>query len=348
MGFSSGRPVGDWQQELEAKKEESGMVIGSSLMARGAAILPLLASAVAALTAAPPLAAGVFTPDPLGLPDPALRVELDAIAEELGIADLGRSGRASLVLVDLTGSIPVHAGIAADSTLGAASVAKLAVLLGAFAEAFAGKIELTTDLERDLGQMIRTSSNPEATRVIRRVGFPAIAAALHDPRHALHDPVCGGLWVGRDFSGGKVWRLEPRSREAHAASAARVARFYVLLDRGQLVSPKASEAMREILSVTTFDHKFVAGLRQAAGLPPPPAGKPLVIPGYRILRKSGSFGPWQADSALIESAGRRYVLVCLLADREGGEQRLRRLVAAVDRLIARRHAAAGIGGRGKE
>lgn len=289
--------------------------------------------------------AGVSTPDPLGPSDRRFTTEIETIARELGITRLARLGRASLIVVDLTGDTPVHAGIAADSTLGAASMAKLGVMVATFAKAESGDLELSSDVRHDLEGMIRESANPEATRLIERLGFPAIAAVLEDPRFALHDPLRGGLWVGQDFSRGKVWRLEPRSRQAHAASARQVARFYVLLERGELVSPEASKAMRDIISVTTLDHKFVSGLRQAVGAPAPAAGEPVVIPGYRMLRKSGSFGAWQGDSALIEAPGRRYVLVCLLADRQGGESRLRRLAARIDRVIARRHRAGAAGDR---
>jgi hypothetical protein len=301
-----------------------------------------LGPALSALLAAAgprPAPAGVVVPDPRGRPDPALQAALDPIAAELGITRLARQGRASLMLVDLTAAEPVHAGIAADTTLGAASVAKLGILAAAYLAAADGELELTPDLRRVLEGMIRRSSNPDATRAIEVLGLEGIAAALEDPRLGLHDPRGGGLWVGRDFTGGAVWRVEPRAREAHAASAASVARFYALLARDRLVNARASAAMREILAVTTWDHKFVAGLRRAAGAPAPPAGRPVVIPGFTVLRKSGSYGRWQGDSALVEAAGRRYVLACLLADRDGGEARLRRLAARVDRLLAGRHAA---------
>jgi beta-lactamase class A len=326
--------------------------------------------------------AGVATADPLGEPDPDLALELSAIAAEIGIAKLAAAGRASVMLVDLSGSGlgggagggatggPLggparHAGINADSTLGAASIAKLAILTAAYAAAEAGEIAITPDFRAVLERMIRSSTNPDATRAIEILGFERIAAALEDPRVALHDAARGGLWVGKDYSGGKVWRLEPRSGEAHAASATAVARFYALLARGALVSPEASAAMRDILAVTMWDHKFVAGLRAAAdggasGVPDSaaevaePGGKvtaeakvaeprgkvtadrPVVVPGFVILRKSGSYGPAQGDSALIEADGRRYILVCLLADREGGESKLRQLAARVDRMMVER------------
>ncbi len=305
---------------------------GVAWMGRGK--LPLHAPASGPVPAA---RAGVTTPDPMGNRDPDLDVALDAIASELGIAELAREGRASLALVDLSESPARSAGMAADSTLGAASVAKLAILAAAYATAQAGEIEITPDLRTVLERMIRSSSNPDATRAIEILGFERIASALEDPRMALHDAERGGLWVGADYSGGPAWKVDPCSGRTHAASAAAVARFYALLARSELVSPDASADMREILSVTTWDHKFVAGLRAAAGAKAPEAGRPVRIPGYTILRKSGSFGPWQGDSALIATGGRRYILVCLLADREGGEAKLRRLAAAVDRLMAARH-----------
>ncbi len=313
--------------------------------------------------------AGVSTPDPLGEPDAELAAGLGAIAREIGIADLAAHGRASVMLVDLTGlpgaaprgaglpsagsqgAAPRYAAIAADSTLAAASITKLAILTAAYAAAEAGEIAITPDLRAVLERMIQYSANPEATRAIEILGFERIAATMRDPRIALYDAARGGLWVGRDFSGGAVWRVEPRSGESLAASAAAVARFYVLLARGELVSPEASAAMRDILAVTMWKHKFIAGLGEVAGAARAPQAtpvraedQPVVLPGYKVWRKSGSYGPAQGDSALIEADGRRYVLVCLLEDPEGGEAKLQRLAAGVDRMMAERGRQRGSGG----
>ena len=311
--------------------------------------------------------AGVSTPDPLGEPDAELAAGLGTIAEELGIAELAARGRASVMLVDLartaetatgdpvgtatgetvgtaTETAARHAGINADSTLAAASITKLAILTAAYAAAEAGEIAITPDMQAVLERMIRLSANAEATRAIEILGFERIAATMADPRVALYSSARGGLWVGRDFTGGKVWRLESHSGESLAASAAAVARFYVLLARGEIVSPEASAAMREILAVTMWRHKFIAGLGETAGAaratqstPARAEDQPIVIPGYKVWRKSGSYGPAQGDSALIEAEGRRYVLVCLLEDREGGEAKLQRLAAHVDQMMAERN-----------
>jgi beta-lactamase class A len=286
--------------------------------------------------------AGVSSPDPLGPRDPELARKLEAIAGELGITSLAAQGRASLILVDLTAPPrAAHAGLAADSTLGAASIAKLAILTAAYQAAAVGELAITPDVHGSLERMIRDSSNSEATRMIGVLGYERIAAALEDPRIALHSAERGGLWVGRDYSGpqAKLWRAEPRSGQAHAASASSVARFYALLDRGELVSRDASAAMRDILAITRRSSKFVAGLGAAAGVPATADGTPVAIPGFRILRKSGSYGRWQGDSALVEAPGRRYVLVCLLDDQKGGEAKLRQLAVRVDRLMAERGSA---------
>ena len=288
---------------------------------------------------------GVFPPDPLGPADLDLQQKLVAIADELGISALAAAGRASLILVDLPfpDSVvvgrppdlprPVHAAIAADSTLAAASVSKLAILTAAYDAAATGELAITPDVHRALERMIRDSSNPDATRLIQVLGFERIASALENPRIALHGEQ-GGLWVGQDYSGPKapIWKAEPRSDQAHAASARSVARFYALLDRGELVSSEASAAMREILSITTLNYKFVAGL----GAKGAAKNQPVTVPGYRIYRKSGSYGSAQGDSALIEAEGRRYILVCILADQKGGEAKLRKLAARVDKMMAER------------
>src|SRR5262245_22120960 len=132
-------------------------------------IAALLASALLAGKAAAGVS-GVFPPDPLGPADRDLQQKLTAIADELGISALAQQGRASLMLVDLPlpdslvssrdPSRPVHAAIAADTTLAAASMAKLAILTAAYDAAAAGELAITPDVRQLLEQMIRSSANP--------------------------------------------------------------------------------------------------------------------------------------------------------------------------------------------
>jgi beta-lactamase class A len=97
------------------------------------------------------------------------------------------------------------------------------------------------------------------------------------------------------------------------------ARFYYLLETGQLVNPQLTREMKEMLSKPGIDHKFVKGLSG--------------IPGVRIYRKSGSWRHWHSDSALIEAGRHRYILVALAEDRAGG-QWLSRMAEPIHRLIA--------------
>jgi beta-lactamase class A len=98
-----------------------------------------------------------------------------------------------------------------------------------------------------------------------------------------------------------------------------VARFYYLLETGNLVSPEASRKMKEILSRPGIDHKFVAGLASVA-------------PGAQIYRKSGTWAQWHSDSAIVEHDGRRYIAVALAEDPAGGLW-MREIIVALDRLI---------------
>jgi beta-lactamase class A len=97
------------------------------------------------------------------------------------------------------------------------------------------------------------------------------------------------------------------------------ARFYYLLETGNLVSPEASAKMKEILSKPGIEHKFVAGLASVA-------------PEARLYRKSGSWAQWHSDSALVEHDGRKYIAVALSESPLGG-QWMREIIVALDQLI---------------
>jgi beta-lactamase class A len=99
-----------------------------------------------------------------------------------------------------------------------------------------------------------------------------------------------------------------------------VARFYYLLETGNLVSPAYSERMKTILAGSSLDHKFVRGLKER-------------YPRATLYRKSGTWGPWHADSALVEHDGRRYIAVALCESDRGG-QWLRDIIVALDEIVS--------------
>ena len=181
----------------------------------------------------------------------------------------------------------------------AASLPKIAVLLGAFEKIAQGKLAYDPETERTLERMIRESSNSAATEMMQRVGKEYIAHVLLSPRYRLYDPAHnGGLWVGKDYAKTGVWRRDPLHNLSHGATAMQVARFYYLLQTENLVTPHYSREMKRILAEPAIDHKFVRALHR-------------VNPDAALFRKSGTWGTFHSDSVLVERGGHAYIAVAL-------------------------------------
>ena len=262
-------------------------------------------------------------PDELILsPDPELQAGLQRLLTQAPYRGLMRNRRLSVALVDLTDpERPRYAGADEDRMRYAASLPKIAILLGAFDQIDKGRLDYTPELRRKMEGMIRRSDNALSSEMIRIVGFPAIAAALRDPKHKLYDPGReGGLWVGRGYgSGVGLWRRDPISNISHGATARQTARFLVMMNRGELVSPWASAEMKAIMGQPAIRHKFVRGLGAAR-------------PNSHIYRKSGTWREYHADAALVERDGRTYVAVALLESRSASGI-LSGLIVKLDDLI---------------
>ena len=230
----------------------------------------------------------------------------------------------SVALVDITDpSQPQLAEINGDRMMYAASLPKIAILLGAFERISDGEMQFDIATEEKLTRMIRNSSNRAATEMLNRVGKAYLADLLQSPKYRLYDPLYnGGLWVGKEYGKAGAWKRDPLANLSHGATAFQVARFYYLLETGQLVSPEMSREMKSILSKPAIQHKFVKGLQSR--------------PEAEIYRKSGSWRQFHADSAIIEHSGRRYIAVALAEDSRGGEW-LSRLIVRLDDLIQKRH-----------
>lgn len=264
-------------------------------------------------------------------PDPGLQAGLEAILFTPAYQTLVQRGRLSVALIDLTNPDQVRfAGWDPDRMRYAASLPKIGILLGVFDQIDKGTIEYTPELKSKLERMIRNSSNTMASEMISLVGFETIAATLRDPRHQLYDPVRrGGIWVGRGYGGLGLWRRDPMGNQSHGATARQAARFFAMVDRGELVSPWASREMKEILSDPRIQHKFVLGLAQER-------------PGSRIFRKSGTWRNFHSDGAIVERDGRKYVAVVLLESRTNSSNGvLASLIVQLDDLIARRPISTG-------
>ncbi len=266
-------------------------------------------------------------PEPLSYPtlrdsrDARLQQALEQALAELELAQAASQGRLAVALADI--SDPYHPRLAernGDTMLYAASLPKIAILLGAFERISAGELPLNEKILTQLLHMIRHSSNEAATQVLQRVGTEYLAGLLKAEPYRFYDPrFGGGLWVGKAYAQTAAWRRDPLNNISHGATALQVARFYYYLATGRLVAPCYSQMMKSILADSAIRHKFVLGLAQHR-------------PDAVLYRKSGSWRDSHADSALIEHRGRRYIAVAL-AQHPEADTWLSRLIVKLDAII---------------
>ena len=255
--------------------------------------------------------------------DPVLQKGLERCLTILKLKQAAQRKDLSIVLVDITKpSRPRMAYVNPNEMMYAASLPKIAILLGAFERIASGEMTLDEETHAKLAMMIRNSSNRAATEILNQVGKAYLADLLQSPRYRLYDPERnGGLWVGKEYSKSGAWKRDPLHNLSHGATALQVARFYYMLQTGQLVSPEHSRQMKEILADPAIKHKFVKGLESKD-------------PDHRIYRKSGTWKQYHADSAIIEHDGRRYIAVALAKSPLGGKW-LSDLIVVMDDLITK-------------
>ena len=251
--------------------------------------------------------------------NPQLQKLLEKHIKDLHLSSAVRSKRLSVALVDVTDpDMPSMAQVNGDVMMYAASLPKIAILLAAFERIGEGKLQLNNETRQTMTNMIRYSSNQAATQMIRAVGQDYINETLSSPKYRLYDKrYNGGLWVGKEYAAGTAFRRDPLHNLSHGATALQVARFYYMLETGQLVSPESSREMKSILGNPGINHKFVKGLSNTDA---------------KIFRKSGSWRSFHADSALIEHNGRSYIAVALANDPQGGEW-MKKLIREMDSII---------------
>jgi beta-lactamase class A len=233
--------------------------------------------------------------------------------------------RIGIALVDITvPSRPRVAEFNGDVMIYAASLPKIAILLGALVEVERGNLELDEKLRASLTRMIRESSNEDATAVLHRVGFENLAAILQSKRFRLYDPDHnGGLWVGQDYGGGEEWQRDPLHNISHGATAMQTARFYYLAATGRLLQRRLNDILLEILSRPAIEHKFVKGLEEEN-------------PEAEIYRKSGTWKQYHADSGIVVADDYSYIIAAIVQDPRG-EQELQRLIRAVEATMQTFH-----------
>jgi beta-lactamase class A len=256
--------------------------------------------------------------------DPQFQAAFEkALDKQFGqdIRDLVKAEKIGIVLADITDPHkPKVAQINGDNMMYAASLPKIAIVLGVFVEMERGSIKMNDETKQLLIATVRKSSNKAATELLNRVGIENLAEILQSDRYRLYDPQYGGgLWVGRDYGGGPVWQRDPINNLSHGASAMQAARFYYLAATGRLVDPQYQDALVEVFSNPGISHKFVKGLKEAD-------------PEAKVYRKSGTWKQFHADSGVITEKDREYILVALVEDEEGGEG-LVELISVVEEFL---------------
>lgn len=254
--------------------------------------------------------------------DAALQKRLEEVVAGLGLGREVEARRLALALVDLSVPGPPHlAMLNGDTMIYAASLPKIAILLGAFVEAERGRLPLDERHLQAITGMVRYSSNSDASQVLDWVGERRLIEILLSPRYAFYDPNGkGGLWVGKSYGPSPAFLRDPVAQLSHGATAYQVARFYCLLDGGALVGPELTQQMKEVLSQPGIRNKFVKGLESR--------------PGATLYRKSGTWKEFHSDSALVESGSHKFVMVGIARDRRGQDW-LERLAAPLhDAVVA--------------
>ena len=251
--------------------------------------------------------------------NPALQKALIEGLEKLSLTKAVANNRLAVTVVDITDlSKPQMAEVNGSMMMYSASLPKIAILLGAMQKVDDGDLNLTPAFEQQLTNMIRHSSNPDASSVYDLVGPTYLANLLQSDPLQLYKKNTGGLWVGRPYSRGPVWKRDPINNISHGASTHEVARFYYLLATDRLVSPKSCRLMRNVLSKPAIKHKFVSGLQR--------------YPDAEILRKSGTWRTYHSDSAIVTRNKRKYIVVALANDIDGSKW-MERIALMADDIV---------------
>lgn len=250
--------------------------------------------------------------------DPDLQKKLEAIDRRLRARYEMSARQTAVGVLDLT-QLRL-AMIAPDRNVYGASLPKIGILLAYFQLKPEAAEALEPSVREGLERMVKKSSNDWAARFSKELGLKEIQKVLDS--YGFYDKSRGGgLWVGRHYAQPGERYGDPLSDYSHAATVRQMLRFYLLLEQGKLVSPKASKTMREIFAAPSMPHdhfKFVRALARR---------------GVELARKWGSWRNWLHDSAIVTGPGRHYVLVAM-TEHPKGDEYLVDLAIAIDDLLA--------------
>lgn len=288
-------------------------------MLSGMTLISLIAAAALLSATAQDFVLDFNTPTDDALQKELLRVDA-SLRDKFGM----KSDQTMIGVLDLSGEKPRLAMLNPDRETYAASVPKLGILLAYFSihpdAAEPGKLDPT--IRKELGEMIKISSNEMASKYSHELGLKNVQAVL-DKYHFYDKDHGGGIWVGKHYGKDSERYPSPVGNNSHAATVRQLLRFYLMLEQGKLVSPQVSKTMREIFEspeIAHQDHKFTKGLKGRDGV--------------QIIRKSGTWENWLHDTAVVTGGGRHYILVGL-TEHPKGDEYLEALAPAVDDLLKR-------------
>ena len=206
----------------------------------------------------------------------------------------------SVVIAEITDlEHPKVAWYNPDLMLYAASMPKIAIALGALVEIDLGKLELDDELHRQLVNMIKRSSNHDASAVLNKVGIERLKQILQDERYGkLYDPnYGGGLWVGKPYSKAVASQRDPLHNISHGATGMQAARFYYGVINGTILNQRHLPLLKEMFGKPAIKHKSVKALEGREGL--------------EIYRKSGTWGSFHSDSGVFVRDQVTYIAVAI-------------------------------------
>jgi beta-lactamase class A len=237
-------------------------------------------------------------------------------------ARLIRGKKMAIGLVDMNGDTPRFARVNGNQMMYAASLPKIAILLGVYVSFDDGSLEETEEIHADLADMIRVSSNAAATRLIDKVGMKKIQTILQDPKYGFYDEKRGGgLWLGKRYASSGPRVGDPMNNISHGATATQVCRFFYLIAEGRLINAERSAQMLEDLSDPHLHHKFVSQVEKRA-------------PGAKMFRKSGTWKQWHSDAIMVRGTKWRDYILVALVESDNGEAVIRAVLPAMEELIA--------------
>ena len=226
-------------------------------------------------------------------------------------------------LVDIRDPYNVKfARINGNEMMYAASLPKIAILLAAMDALEKGELTETKKVTYDMHRMICNSDNHASTRMIDCLGYQKIEDVLTDSIYQFYDEEFGGgLWIGKRYAASGLRHPDPIKGLSHAATVSQVCRFYYQLAMGKLVNYERSKQMLDIMVDPALHHKMVYTIDRIA-------------PEAKVYRKSGSWGGFHSDSALVwgKKPSRRYILVALTEDPQG-EKIIRDLVKVAEDVL---------------